>query len=90
MAIEWNPSRGATLGVEWEVQLIDAETKMLRQEAGKLLADLPVVGRHGRAPADSPRADAIDPRGGHRHLQHGVGSQGGPGQNDHRSPAGRV
>ena len=37
MAIEWNPSRGATLGVEWEVQLIDSETKLLRQEAGKLL-----------------------------------------------------
>ena len=42
MAIEWNPSRGATLGVEWEVQLIDSETKLLRQEAGKLLDELPV------------------------------------------------
>ena len=40
MAIEWNPSRGATLGVEWEVQLIDSDTKMLRQEAGKLLDEL--------------------------------------------------
>jgi len=40
MAIEWNPSRGATLGVEWEVQLIDSETKLLRQEAGKLLDEL--------------------------------------------------
>ena len=40
MVIDWNPSRGATLGVEWEVQLIDAESRMLRQEAGKLLADL--------------------------------------------------
>ncbi len=37
MGIEWNPSRGATLGVEWEVQLIDSETRMLRQEADKLL-----------------------------------------------------
>src|SRR5579859_4265592 len=44
MAIEWNPSRGATLGVEWELQLIDAESRMLRQEAGKLLAELPVIG----------------------------------------------
>ena len=42
MAIEWNPSRGATLGVEWEVQLIDSKTKMLHQEAGKLLDELPV------------------------------------------------
>jgi carboxylate-amine ligase len=50
MAIEWNPSRGATLGVEWEVQLIDAESKMLRQEAGKLLADLPVIGDTGEHP----------------------------------------
>ena len=40
MAIEWNPSRGATLGVEWEVQLIDSETRLLRQEAGKLLEPL--------------------------------------------------
>src|SRR6266851_3001407 len=50
MAIEWNPSRGATLGVEWEVQLIDSETRLLRQEAGKLLDELPVTdtGEHPR------------------------------------------
>jgi glutamate---cysteine ligase / carboxylate-amine ligase len=50
MVIEWNPSRGATLGVEWEVQLIDHETKMLRQEAGKLLAELPVAPDTGEHP----------------------------------------
>src|ERR1700683_565723 len=50
MGIEWNPSRGATLGVEWEVQLIDHQTKQLRQEAGKLLADLPVIGDTGEHP----------------------------------------
>src|SRR3954452_14388379 len=50
MAIEWNPSRGATLGVEWEVQLIDGETKMLRQEAGKLLDELPVSDDTGEHP----------------------------------------
>jgi glutamate---cysteine ligase / carboxylate-amine ligase len=50
MAIEWNPSRGATLGVEWEVQLIDDQTKMLRQEAGKLLAELPVLEETGENP----------------------------------------
>ena len=50
MAIEWNPSRGATLGVEWEVQLIDSESRMLRQEAGKLLSDLPVIGDTGEHP----------------------------------------
>ncbi|MBV9092315.1 MAG: glutamate--cysteine ligase [Streptosporangiaceae bacterium] len=50
MAIEWNPSRGATLGIEWEVQLIDDQTKMLRQEAGKLLADLPMLDETGEHP----------------------------------------
>ena len=52
MAIEWNPSRGATLGVEWEVQLIDSETKLLRQEAGKLLDELGIAldRRHRRIP----------------------------------------
>src|SRR5690242_10786984 len=50
MAIEWNPSRGATLGVEWEVQLIDGETRLLRQEAGKLLDELPVSADTGEHP----------------------------------------
>jgi glutamate---cysteine ligase / carboxylate-amine ligase len=50
MAIEWNPSRGATLGVEWEVQLIDSESRMLRQEAVKLLGDMPVIGDTGEHP----------------------------------------
>jgi carboxylate-amine ligase len=50
VAIEWNPSCGATLGVEWELQLIDAETRLLRQEAGKLLDELPVAGDTGEHP----------------------------------------
>ena len=50
MTIEWNPSRGATLGVEWELQLIDFQSRMLRQEAGKLLSDLPVIGDTGEHP----------------------------------------
>ena len=40
MAIAWNPSSGPTLGIEWEVQLIDAQTRMLRQDAGLVLAGL--------------------------------------------------
>ena len=40
MAIWWNPSRGATLGVEWELQLIDATTKLLRQDAREVIAAL--------------------------------------------------
>ena len=41
MAISWNPSRGATIGVEWELQLLDTSTRMLRQDAGEVLAALP-------------------------------------------------
>jgi glutamate---cysteine ligase / carboxylate-amine ligase len=41
VVIDWNSSRGATLGVEWELQLIDAHTRALRQEAREVLAALP-------------------------------------------------
>ena len=41
VAIEFNASRGATLGVEWELQLVDVGTKRLRQDARALLAALP-------------------------------------------------
>jgi glutamate---cysteine ligase / carboxylate-amine ligase len=41
VVIDWNSSRGATLGVEWELQLIDAHTKALRQDAREVLAALP-------------------------------------------------
>ena len=50
MTIEWNPSAGPTLGVEWEVQLIDAQTRLLRQEAGTVLADLPGLLESGEHP----------------------------------------
>jgi glutamate---cysteine ligase / carboxylate-amine ligase len=40
VAIDWNPSSGPTLGIEWEVQLIDAQTRLLRQDAGVVLAGL--------------------------------------------------
>lgn len=50
MTIAWNPSHGPTLGVEWEVQLIDERTMQLRQEAGKVLDDLPVIGETGEHP----------------------------------------
>jgi glutamate---cysteine ligase / carboxylate-amine ligase len=50
MTIEWNPSAGPTLGVEWEVQLIDAETRLLRQEAVTVLADLPGLLESGEHP----------------------------------------
>ena len=41
MVIDWNSSRGPTLGVEWELQLIDAHTRALRQDAREVLASLP-------------------------------------------------
>lgn len=50
MAIDWNPSAGPTLGVEWEVQLIDAQTRMLRQDAGVVLAGLHGLQESGEHP----------------------------------------
>ncbi len=50
MTIEWKPSAGPTLGVEWEVQLVDAQTRMLRQEAATLLAALPGLSESGEHP----------------------------------------
>jgi len=50
MTIEWNPSAGPTLGVEWEVQLIDAGTRLLRQDASAVLADLPGLLESGEHP----------------------------------------
>ncbi|WP_169985390.1 MULTISPECIES: glutamate--cysteine ligase [unclassified Microbispora] len=41
MAIDFNPSRGATLGVEWELQLVDRHTRHLRQDAKEVLAAVP-------------------------------------------------
>ena len=50
MAIRWNPSRGASLGVEWELQLIDRRTRMLRQDAREVLAELPGLSEVGEVP----------------------------------------
>jgi carboxylate-amine ligase len=50
MAIEWNPSSGPTIGVEWEVQLIDAKTRLLRQDAATVLAGLPGLQESGEHP----------------------------------------
>ncbi len=50
MSIDWNPSLGPTLGVEWEVQLIDAQTRMLRQDAAAVLAGMPGLQESGEHP----------------------------------------
>ncbi|GAA4568245.1 glutamate--cysteine ligase [Planotetraspora kaengkrachanensis] len=49
MAIEFNPSRGTTLGVEWELQLVDRHTRQLRQDAKEVLAAVPELSE-GRRP----------------------------------------
>ncbi len=48
--IPWNPSRGPTLGIEWELQLIDQRTRMLRQDAREVLAALPGLSESGEHP----------------------------------------
>jgi carboxylate-amine ligase len=50
VVIDWNSSRGATLGVEWELQLIDAHTRALRQDAREVLAALPELARGNGTP----------------------------------------
>ncbi len=50
MAIWWNPSRGATLGVEWELQLIDARNRLLRQDAREVISALQPSGDDDTAP----------------------------------------
>jgi glutamate---cysteine ligase / carboxylate-amine ligase len=50
VVIRWNPSRGPTLGVEWELQLIDSSSRMLRQDAYEVLAAMPGAGDSGEHP----------------------------------------
>jgi carboxylate-amine ligase len=50
VAITWNPSRGPTLGIEWELQLIDRRSRMLRQDAREVLASLPGLSESGEHP----------------------------------------
>ena len=50
MIIDWNPSSGPTLGVEWELQLIDAKTRTLRQDAREVLAALPDLAEGSERP----------------------------------------
>ena len=59
MAIEWNPSHGATLGVEWEVQLIDSETKLLRQDPSLEAAQAARLARLRRERAKEPVARGL-------------------------------
>jgi carboxylate-amine ligase len=49
-AIAWTPSRGPTLGIEWELQLIDRRSRMLRQDAREVLAALPGLTESGEHP----------------------------------------
>jgi glutamate---cysteine ligase / carboxylate-amine ligase len=49
-AIPWTPSQGPTLGIEWELQLIDRRSRMLRQDAREVLAALPGLSESGEHP----------------------------------------
>lgn len=50
MQIPWKPSCGPTLGVEWEVLLVDPETRRLRQDADLVLAGLDGLTAAGEHP----------------------------------------
>jgi carboxylate-amine ligase len=50
VAIWWNPSKGTTLGVEWELQLIDEASKLLRQDAREVISELRGLGAAGARP----------------------------------------
>ncbi|MDA8370052.1 MAG: glutamate--cysteine ligase [Nocardiopsaceae bacterium] len=50
MAIEFNSSDRPTLGVEWELQLVDVRTRHLRQEAQQVLGELPELSAVGNPP----------------------------------------
>ncbi len=47
MGIEFVPSSGPTLGIEWELQLVDVATRQLRQEASEVLRALPELSSNG-------------------------------------------
>ena len=49
MGIWWNPSSGPTLGIEWELQLIDSGSKLLRQDAREVISELVGAGEGGVA-----------------------------------------
>ncbi|MEU3020452.1 MULTISPECIES: glutamate--cysteine ligase [unclassified Nocardiopsis] len=50
MGIAFNSSERATLGVEWELQLVDRHSRHLRQEASALLAELPDLSSEAAIP----------------------------------------
>lgn len=50
VSIEFTASHGPTVGVEWELQLIDAATRHLRQQAGDVLAALPELSGDAQRP----------------------------------------
>src|SRR5690606_36661193 len=52
VGIEFTPSRGTSLGVEWELQLVDRRTRRLRQDAAEVLAEL-------RDLSEAPRPKAM-------------------------------
>ena len=50
MGIAFKSSERATLGVEWELQIVDRNSRHLRQEAQQLLAELPDLSAEAAVP----------------------------------------
>lgn len=65
MEIPFNPSAGSTLGVEWELMLVDRRTRALRGDAVDVLAEM--VAARGMDPAQQEH-----PRAKHELLQNTV------------------
>jgi carboxylate-amine ligase len=53
VGIWWNPSRIATLGIEWELQLIDSGSRLLRQDAREVIEALVGAGEDTAGPGST-------------------------------------
>jgi len=78
VGIWWNPSRIATLGIEWELQLIDSGSRLLRQDAREVIEALVGVGEDtaGARIHHELMQSTVEIVTGD--LRHGVGGKEGP------------
>ena len=77
MQIEFSESERSTLGIEWELALVDSVTGDLVHIADEVLHDLRDARRRG-ASADHGRAAAQHRRARHRRAPHGAGCRRRP------------
>ena len=78
-------SERSTVGIEWEVALVDADSGDLRQAAEAILAAVRPAGRR-RAPADHAGAAAQHGRDPVGHVPHGRRGDGRPAARARRGP----